>query len=453
MADKVFTFTLKQLEAQAILSGIATHNMLYGGSRSGKTFLHVRNTVFRALKAPNSHHCILRFRFNHLKASVILGTFPKVMKLCFPGVEYNLSKTDWYVIFPNGSELWFGGLDDKERTEKILGQEYSTMLFNEASQIPKGARDTAITRLAELAETVMMDGDKEVVTGVLKPRAFYDCNPTNKNHWTYREFILKQDPETRQPLPNPNDYAYFKMNPEDNRENLTAGYLDTLGALSARMRKRFRDGDFADATPNALFTDETLDKWRVLDGDLPDMQRIVVAVDPSGSGDRDNADNDAIGIVVAGLGIDGNAYVLEDATCKAGPAVWGKIATGAFERHEADIMVGEVNYGGAMVKHVIMTSRPRTAFKMVSATRGKVVRAEPFSALYEQGKIRHVGVYQPLEDELTAFSTIGYMGPNSPNRADALFWALTELFPGVVAGKKNVEPVERPQFEGASWLG
>lgn len=453
MADKVFTFTLKQLEAQAILSGIATHNMLYGGSRSGKTFLHVRNTVFRALKAPNSHHCILRFRFNHLKASVILGTFPKVMKLCFPGVEYNLSKTDWYVIFPNGSELWFGGLDDKERTEKILGQEYSTMLFNEASQIPKGARDTAITRLAELAETVMMDGDKEVVTGVLKPRAFYDCNPTNKNHWTYREFILKQDPETRQPLPNPDDYAYFKMNPEDNRENLTAGYLDTLGALSARMRKRFRDGDFADATPNALFTDETLDKWRVLDGDLPDMQRIVVAVDPSGSGDRDNADNDAIGIVVAGLGIDGNAYVLEDATCKAGPAVWGKIATGAFERHEADIMVGEVNYGGAMVKHVIMTSRPRTAFKMVSATRGKVVRAEPFSALYEQGKIRHVGVYQPLEDELTAFSTIGYMGPNSPNRADALFWALTELFPGVVAGKKNVEPVERPQFEGASWLG
>ena len=453
MADKVFKFTEKQLQAQTILAGGATHNMLYGGSRSGKTFLHVRNIILRALKAPNSHHCILRFRFNHLKASVILGTFPKVMKLCFPEVIYNLSKTDWYVIFPNGSELWFGGLDDKERTEKILGQEYSTMLFNEASQIPKQARDTAITRLAELAETKVMDGDKEIVTGVLKPRAFYDCNPTNKNHWTYREFIQKQDPETRQPLPNANDYAYFKMNPEDNQENLTTGYLDTLGALSARMRKRFRDGDFADATPNALFTDENIDKWRVLDGKLPDMQRIVVAVDPSGSGDRDNADNDAIGIVVAGLGVDGNAYVLEDATCKAGPAVWGKIATSAFERHEADIMVGEVNYGGAMVKHVIMTSRPRTHFKMVTATRGKVVRAEPFSALYEQGKIRHVGVYQPLEDELTAFSTIGYMGPNSPNRADALFWALTELFPGVIAGKKNIEPVERPQFEGASWLG
>lgn len=453
MADRAFKFTEKQLQAQIVLAGGATHNMLYGGSRSGKTFLHVRNIILRALKAPGSHHCILRFRFNHLKASVILGTFPKVMKLCFPEVPYSLSKTDWYVTFPNDSELWFGGLDDKERTEKILGQEYSTMLFNEASQIPKHARDTAITRLAELAETKVMVDGREVVTGVLKPRAFYDCNPTNKNHWTYREFIQKQDPETRQPLPNPNDYAHFKMNPEDNQENLTAGYLDTLGALSARMRKRFRDGDFADATPNALFTDESIDKWRVLDGKVPDMQRIVVGVDPSGSGDRDNADNDAIGIVVAGLGVDGNAYVLEDATCKAGPAVWGRIATSAFERHEADIMVGEVNYGGAMVKHVIMTSRPRTPFKMVTATRGKVIRAEPFSALYEQGKIRHVGAYQPLEDELTAFSTVGYLGPNSPNRADALFWVLSELFPGVIAGKKNTEPVERPQFEGAAWLG
>jgi phage terminase large subunit-like protein len=462
MADKVvtkaepkaFRFTDKQLAAQMVLSGAATHIMLYGGSRSGKTFLHVRNIVFRALKAPNSHHCILRFRFNHLKASVILGTFPKVMKLCFPNVKYNLSKTDWYVTFPNGSELWFGGLDDKERTEKILGQEYSTMLFNESSQIPKGARDTAITRLAELAETKVMDGDQEIVTGVLQPRAYYDCNPTNKNHWTYREFIQKLDPETRQPLPHPEDYAFFKMNPEDNKENLTANYLQTLGALSTRMRKRFKDGEFADATPNALFKDETIDAWRVQDGILPDMQRIVVAVDPSGSGDRDNLDNDAIGIVVAGLGVDGNAYVLEDCTIKAGPAIWGKVVVSAYDRHEADIVVGEVNYGGAMVRHVIVTIRPRVNFRNVTATRGKVVRAEPFSALYEEGKIRHVGNrFQELEDEVTAFSTMGYLGPNSPNRADALFWALTELFPGIVSGRKNIEPVERIQHEAGAWLG
>ena len=102
-----FSFTAKQLMAQAVLAGKATHNMLYGGSRSGKTFLHIRNMITRALKAPGSHHCILRFRFNHLKASIIFGTFPKVMKLCFANVEYVLNKTDWFVTFPNEAEIWF----------------------------------------------------------------------------------------------------------------------------------------------------------------------------------------------------------------------------------------------------------------------------------------------------------------------------------------------------------
>jgi hypothetical protein len=452
VADKPFKFNLKQLEAQLIIAGIATHVMLYGGSRSGKTFLHIRNTVMRALKAPGSHHCILRFRFNHLKASVILGTFPKVMKMCFPNVKYILSKTDWYVTLPNLSEIWFGGLDDKERTEKILGQEYSTMLFNEASQIPKGARDTAITRLAELAETRVITEGKEVVEGLLTPKAYYDCNPTNKNHWTYREFIQKIDADDRRPLPNPLDYTYFKMNPEDNRENLTAGYLNTLSALGARMRKRFRDGEFADATPNALFTDEIIDRWRELEGSLPDMQRIVVGIDPSGSGDENNLDHDPIGITIGGLGIDGNAYLFEDATVLAGPGVWGRIVASAYERHEADVAVGEVNYGGAMVKFVVQTANPNIKFKMVTASRGKVVRAEPFSALYEKGKIRHVGVFQELEDELTAFNTQGYLGPRSPNRADAWFWTLAELFPGIIKGKKESEVVERMQHDTTSWM-
>ena len=126
-------------------------------------------------------------------------------------------------------------------------------------------------------------------------------------------------------------------------------YIDQLERLPARMRIRFLEGRFADANPNALFSDEVIDKWRVLDGAIPDMVRLVVAVDPSGSGDADNADNDAIGIVVAGVGTDGNAYVLEDATVKAGPATWGKVAASAFERHEADCIVGETNFGGAVV--------------------------------------------------------------------------------------------------------
>jgi phage terminase large subunit len=116
-----FKFTAKQTEAQQVLAGEATHIMLFGGGRSGKTFLNIRNIILRAIKAPGSRHLIVRFRFNHLKASIILETFPKVMALCFPDIRYELSKTDWYVTLPNGSEIWFGGLDDKDRTEKLLG--------------------------------------------------------------------------------------------------------------------------------------------------------------------------------------------------------------------------------------------------------------------------------------------------------------------------------------------
>ena len=441
--------TERQLEAQVILAGPATHCMLFGGSRSGKTFLLTRNICMRALKAPKSRHAILRFRFNAVKASIVMDTFPKVMSLAFPGVNYTMNKTDWFAEFDNGSQVWFGGLDDKERAEKILGMEFATIYLNETSQIPKASRDIAVTRLAQQVDQVI----KGVELKALKPRMLYDCNPPSKAHWTYKLFVEKRDPETKKTIPHPEDFAYFQINPFDNADNVSAGYLETLKGLSTRLQKRFLRGEFADATPNALFLDELVDKWRVTDGVLPDMVRIVIAVDPSGAGDSDNADNDAIGIIVAGLGTDGVCYIKEDLTVKAGPATWGRIATDAYDRHEADAIVGEVNYGGAMVKHVIQTARPRTTFRQVTATRGKVIRAEPISALYEQGKVRHVGYLRDLEDELFAFTTTGYIGENSPNRADALVWAVTELFPGIIKSRKektSEEPTARRMYLGSS---
>lgn len=439
--------TDRQLLAQEVLAGDATHVMLFGGSRSGKTFLLVRNVCMRALKSPKSRHAILRFRFNAIKASVVFDTFPKVMSLAFPGVKYTISKTDWFAEFENGSQVWFGGLDDKERAEKILGMEFVTIYLNEASQIPQGSRDIAVTRLAQQVDQVIEGKPPQR----LKPRMYYDCNPPSKVHWAYRLFVEKRDPETKKALPNPGDYAYFQINPQDNADNVSAGYLDTLKSLSARLQKRFLKGEFADATPNALFTDEVIDKWRVVDGVLPDFVRVVVGVDPSGSDDVDNADNDAIGICVGALGTDGNVYLLEDCTVKAGPATWGRVATSAFDRHEADVIVGEQNYGGAMVKATIQTARPRTPYKAVNAARGKAVRAEPFSALYENGKVRHVGDFAELEDELAAFSTVGYMGEKSPNRADAWIWVLAELFPGMVKGERK-KTVLKTIPDSTSWM-
>jgi hypothetical protein len=442
--------TNKQKEANALLASHATHIMLFGGSRSGKTFVLVRAVCLRAIKAPKSRHAILRFRFNAVKNSIVFDTFPKVMELCFPGVKYTLNKSDWFAEFENGSQVWFAGLDDKERTEKILGMEFVTIYLNECSQIPYGSVETAITRLAQLA---IQQAIGNLPEQELKPRVYYDCNPPSKAHWTYRIFKEKRDPETKRPIAKPDDYVSLQINPRDNQDNLTKGYLDTLQALSARARRRFEEGEFADATPNALFPEEMIDKWRVLDGVLPDMVRIVVAVDPSGADDENNADNDAIGIVVAGLGTDGNAYIIEDLTVKAGPATWGKIATDAYDRHAADAVVGETNYGGAMVEYVIQTQRPRTNYKQVTASRGKAVRAEPISALYENGKVRHVGYLSDLEDELTAFSTTGYTGENSPNRADAAVWALTELFPGIVNPRKQKKEAKERAYVSGGWMG
>ena len=427
-----------------VLAGESTHIMLFGGSRSGKTFLLCRAVAMRAIKAPESRHAILRFRFNHVKNSVVLDTFPKVMRLCFPDIDYRIDKTDWYCQLDNGSQIWFGGLDDKERSEKILGMEFSTIYLNECSQIPQSSRDIVVTRLAQQVD--------QLITGrqptPLRPRIYYDCNPPSTAHWSYRLFIKKINLDTKQTTENPGDYAYFKINPQDNVKNLSDGYLQTLQSLGARLRKRFLEGDFSDAAQNSLFDEASIDKWRLISVDnAPDMVRIVIAVDPSGAGDTDNATNDEIGIVAAGLGVDGNAYLLADLTCKAGPATWGRIVTDAYERFQANMVVGEKNYGGAMVEHVIQTSRPRTPYRSVTATRGKAIRAEPVAALYEQGRIRHVGYFRDLEDELVAFTTNGYTGDNSPNRADALVWAMTDLFGEIVAVKKKKQRPRSPGYD------
>lgn len=429
-----FALTERQSLAQEILNGPATHILLAGGSRSGKTFQIIRKQVQRRLKAPGSRGAVLRFRTGHVRQSIVLDTFPTVMSKCFPGIEYDLNKSDLFATFPGGSELWFSGLDDKKRVEKILGKEYSDIFLNECSQIPYESRNIAVTRLAQKVT--------DRATGLdLVLKMYYDENPPTKGHWTYRMFKLLQDPESRQALL-PQDYGFFQINPGHNQANLSASYIKTLESLPERLRKRFLYGEFGDDAPNALFRDDWFERWRNIDDELPDMLRIVVAVDPSGADDDDNIDNDEIGIMVCGLGIDGNGYVLEDLTCKAGPGVWGKVATDAFERWEADRIVAEMNYGGAMVKFVIRAARADTPFRPVTASRGKVVRAEPISALVESGKVRMAGVFRELEDELCAFTTHGYMGENSPNRADAMVWAFSDLFPQLT---KPEEPKPEPK--------
>lgn len=441
-----FRLTKKQDEALDLFAMGAMYELLYGGARSTKTFTILRTIVIRALAAPESRHAVLRLRFNHVKSAVIYDTFPKVMKLCFPGCNYTLSKSDWFATLPNGSEIWFGGLDDKERTEKILGNEYATIFLNECSQISYGSFLIMITRLAQKV-TYKRDGqDYE-----LRLKMFCDENPPSKGHWTHKLFIEKVDPDTGKLLKEPDNYDSMLMNPKDNAENLPASYLKALEGMPKRQRDRFWSGKFGDDTENALWTIEIIERNKVSGDDVPDMVRIVVPVDPSGANDDENKNNDDIGIGVIGLGTDGCGYVFEDLTLKAGPATWGAVATSAYERHEADRIIGESNFGGAMVEFVIKTANPNAAYKAVTASRGKTVRAEPASALHETNKIKFIGDFPDLEDELLSFTTTGYTGERSPNRADWFIWGVTELFPAMTKPiKKTPPPLNVPDLRRAS---
>ena len=408
--------TAKQVEANRLLAGPQRHTLLVGGSRSGKTFIGVRAMCTRAIKASESRHAIFRLRFNALRASVWLDTLPKVMRLCYPGVPYKNNRQDGNVSFPNGSEIWFGGLDDKERVEKILGMEFATIYYNECSQIPRASVLTGLTRLAQKIEG-------------LRNRAYYDLNPTGTGHWTHRQFIEKVDPDTRQALKNPDNYQHIFMNPVDNRANVDADYIELLESLPERQRRRFLEGMYVSEIDGALWTLEELEKHRRDKDDVPLMRRVVVAVDPSGSKGEEDTRSDEIGIVVAGLGVDDRVYVLADYSGRYSPEQWGAKAVYAWQTHGADRIIGEKNFGGDMVRAIVHAANRNAPYKEVTASRGKVVRAEPVSALYEQGRVSHVGRFAPLEDQLTNFSTSGYLGDKSPDRADALVWAITELVP------------------------
>jgi hypothetical protein len=406
----------KQRLANKILGSPATHILLRGGSRSGKSFLLMRAIVLRALKVKSSH-VIFRQRFNHLKSSIIAKTMPDVMRICFPGIKIHLNKTDFFYTLPNGSVIWLAGLDDNERTEKILGSEHSTLWFNECSQISYQSRNTGITRLAENSGLAL--------------KAYYDCNPPDKGHWTYSLWFHHVEPTDKKQLEDAGDYAEMQMNPQDNIDNLPKAYIKSLQALPARERKRFLAGEFLDQVTNALFTYEMLEHCRKRPQDVYDLGRVCVAVDPSGCSGPDDWRSDAIGIAVGATDPSGReAYVIADETGRMSPQQWGRRAIDLYWNHGADILVAERNYGGAMVESTIRAIDKRVNVKLITASTGKHIRAEPVAALFEQKAAFLLGTFPEMEEQLLLFSTSGYQGSKSPDRADACIWMLHELMLG-----------------------
>jgi phage terminase large subunit-like protein len=215
----------------------------------------------------------------------------------------------------------------------------------------------------------------------------------------------------------------------DNRENLSETYYrEVIEPLAGtRLGRQEIAAEILEDLPGALWTRAMVDRAREA-VKVPDMSRIVVAVDPSGARAMSDTASASIGIVVAGRGIDGRGYVLADRSCKLSPAGWARRAIDAYHEFEADRIVAERNFGGAMVEYTIRSMDEAVSYSEVVASRGKVQRAEPIAALYERGLISHVAQDMlELEDQCCQMATDGFMGEGSPDRVDALVWGLSEL--------------------------
>lgn len=220
-----------------------------------------------------------------------------------------------------------------------------------------------------------------------------------------------------------------------NVANLAPSFLAQVEARygGTRLGRQELQAEILDDIPGALWTRAMLEAARknaageIIRG-VPAMQRVVVAVDPSGASGTEDDDANEIGIVVCGKGMDGLGYVIADYTCQASPAVWGKRAVEAYRAHKADRIVAERNFGGAMVEHVIRTVDRSAPLRLVTASRGKVARAEPVAALYEQNRVKHVEIFPALEDQMCEMRPDGFAGSGSPDHVDALVWGMTELF-------------------------
>lgn len=245
------TFTEKQHAALKLLSNDVRHTLLRGGGRSGKTVLLMYAVITRALKAPRSRHLVARKAFQHCKQSLWFGTFETVIDLCYPELRDKIkdNKDLWFKEFPNGAQIWFGGLDDAARLDKILGNEYATILLNEVSEISWEAVGTVRTRLAQKVPE-------------LKNKIYYDMNPTSSNHWSYQIFFKGKMPDTGKSVNDTTEYQTMQMNPIDNLENIDSAYIKDLENASERKQKRFLYGEYADDVDIAVFREDKIKYFR-----------------------------------------------------------------------------------------------------------------------------------------------------------------------------------------------
>jgi phage terminase large subunit-like protein len=414
----MFTPTAKQKEALTLLANPSADNvLLFGGSRSGKTLLYLYAMVVRALKEHGSRHVAVRNIHRDARQKIGMVSLPELHRMI--GVAPVYDKGNAIFTYPGGSELWLCGLDDAgERDQRILGSEYSTMFFDECSEIPYTSIGTALTRLSQ--------------KNGLKKRAWYGCNPPSKIHWLHQLFVDGVDPVDRRPIKG--NYLSLLMNPSDNLGNLDPGYMDRLNQLPERQRLRFRDGLWGQPVEGVLWQLAWIEDNRMATI-IEDIEDTVVGVDPACGGSC------STGIVAVARGTSGHLYVLADNTSRGTPAEWALSTVTLAREVGASRVIAESNQGGQMVEAVLHNANPALKVELVHAGQSKQLRAEPVAALAERGCVHHVGIHVELEDQLLSWAP----GQDSPDRLDALVHACAALL--------RTDAVTRPRVAGESRAG
>lgn len=422
-----------QIETARVLQPLIApmrYKAAYGGRGSMKSHFFAEQAVFRALQQTGFRMVCIREVQKSLKESAKRLIEDKIEK--FRASE-SFNITNDHIDTPGGGIILFQGMQD-HTAESIKSLEGFDVAWCEEAQ----------TMSSKSLEYLRPTIRKDATDGGQASELWFSWNPRHPSDPVDRFFRGKSLPK---------DAVVVRTSFEDNP--WFPGVLEEERIYDRQNNaERYAHvwlGEYEPMATGAIWDRQVIHENRR--DAVPEnvtLGRILVGVDPAVSANEGSNEH---GIIVAGVGDDNRGYVIGDWTTTGGPKKWAQRAIAAYDRFEADAIVVEINQGGDMVKHTLRSERPHIRIIEVRATKGKHVRAEPISALYHSGKISHVGTFQELEDQMCQITASGYEGQGSPDRADALVWTLTELFPKMLR-KSSKEPTipMMPQGESA-WMG
>jgi phage terminase large subunit-like protein len=372
--------------------------IISGGRGSGKSYSVTYSLLRLTYKGP---HIILFTRWTMVSAHIsIIPEF--IDKISLEGWQRDFEITQTEIINKRtGAKILFKGIKTSQGTatanlKSIAG--VTTWVLDEAEEL--------------VDEDIFDRIDLSIRSVELPNKIILVMNPSFKSHWIYKKFIAKKREDT----------TYIHTTFLENRKYLSQSFINQAKRTKRENNNRYNHlflGEWIDDAEGLLWNRAIIDRARL--DKKPDMKRIIVAVDPAATA---NSESDETGITVQGLDSEGKGYLLEDLSGKYSPNEWASIISTAVIRWDADCIVAEKNQGGDMVESVLRSKDKKTRVKLVTATKGKYVRAEPIYSLYEQGKIYHIGNFPILERQMVTFEP---EKGKSPDRVDALVWGFTEL--------------------------